>query len=168
MKRLPLAFSSLGLAAILLGGCTNTAASYPSLAIRDVERMTGTLTPAAPVQPGPAYVVPTGKIEDALAAARDAHARFRTAQPAALTLARSAAGAGVGSDAYSRALIALANLTALHSQTTSALADIDALEAEGAALFAPIDAVKAAQGEVVGLVSEQDAELDTVARAMTR
>ena len=155
-------------AILALPGCATAPDQFPSLAVREAERMSGTLTPAQPEPAAPTYSVPAGEVENALAMARGAHERFVAGQPATTRLINSASGLAMGTDTHSRALIALADLTTYHSETASALASLDRLEAQGAVLFAPIDAVKAAQAEVEAMIGQQDAALDQLARELDR
>ena len=163
-----LPFLSAGCAALLLGACGGAQKEYPSLAVRDAERMVGELTPVQGEPAAPTYSVPAAKVDEALASARNAHIRFLAARPGAVTLVQQASGLGIGDDTHSRALIALADLTTLHSETSSALADLDRLEAQGATLFAPLDAVRAAQGEVESLVLAQNQTLDSLASELSQ
>ena len=155
-----------GLAALLLTGCAASNDRYPSLAVRDAERVTGEFTPAYMDDPAPTYTTDRRRIGDALEQARTAHGQFTQAQPGVLGLARAASGRGNDSDARAQALSAMAELTTLRGQTVMALSDLDRLEAEAATLYADLSDIREAQVYVAGLVGEQDAALDSVARAM--
>ncbi len=161
----PFALSSL--AAVLLAGCAGSSDQYPSLAVRDAERAVGQFTPAssAEVDAGeaPAASPQTlGKLRDAVELARGAHQQFIAEQSDTRQLAQAAKGAGVESDLHSRALIAIAGLSALHSQTNLALSDLDQLEFIAGSTFAPVEDIKAAQTLVQLMIAEQDAVLDSL------
>lgn len=157
-----------GLVTATLSGCAGAVDRFPSLALRDAERATGQFTPPTSNDTAPSYLVSSAKIEDALIAAHASHQRFMAAQPTAASLAIKARGRGIGDDTHSRALIALADLTTLRSETAGALADLDRLEARGATLFAPTDAVESAQTEVEIMIENQNTALDTLVRELER
>lgn len=159
-----LLFAGLGTA--LMAGCASPEGKYPSLAIRDAERVSGAFTPAPPAQPEPTPLADRERIGDALERARDSHEKFLARQPGVGTLARSASGRGPESDRRAEALVALADLTVLRSETTIALADLDQLEVESATQFGATSDVRKAQEYVARLVSEQDAALESLERQM--
>lgn len=155
-------FALFGLACAALAGCAGDSDAYPSLAIRDAERVTGSLLPAS--QPAaPALSAQTiESIDTALLAARSMHARFLAARPQAAALVDAARGRGPESDNRAQALIAMADLTSLHSETAIALADLDRMEVEAATEFAPVEAIRSAQVQVKKLVSDQDLILEAL------
>jgi hypothetical protein len=150
-------------AAALLGACAGDSTRYPSLAIRDAERVTGTIAPATPDDTAAPAIASTQEIAALVASARASHRRFLAAQPGAAQLARSAAGRGIESEAHARALVSLADLTALRSQTAIALGDLDLIEAETGNSLAPVAEINAAQAEVAAFVNEEDAVLGALA-----
>lgn len=154
--------------AVLAAGCSSSSDQFPSLAVREAERLTGQFTPAQPGEPAPTYSVPSSQIDAALATARAAHQRFIAARPGAQASARGARGSAVGTSPHSLALIDLADLSTYHSETSIALAALDRLEAQAATLFAPTDAVKAAQAEVAALIGTQDETLESLDRELAR
>ena len=156
------------LAALLLAGCAGNSERYPSLAVRDAERISGTLTPA-PAPEAPATPVQTvEQIDDALGNAVASYQRFQAAQSDALALAQSASGSGSEEDVRARALIALADLTSIRSETALALADLDRLEIEAASEFAKLQDIHAAQARVERFVREQDAAIAAIDQALSR
>lgn len=174
--RKPLALRSLTPAlalAILTSGCT-TAANYPSLAVRDVERASGTASPAngepappeAPLPPASADLAT--RLDGLVAAAREAHRQFQSNRAAA---ERAVADAGdTGSDSWSTASVALARLESSRSSAMVALGDLDALfvdaRTEGALEETPaVRAITAARNQVDGWVS---AETDVITRLSVR
>ncbi len=90
------------------------------------------------------------------------HARFLDARPQAAALVDAARGSGPESDNRAKALIAMADLTSLHSETAITLAELDRMEVEAATEFASVDTIRSAQIEVKKLVSDQDLILDAL------
>lgn len=121
-------FSALA-AAVLLQGCAASTA-YPSLGIRDVERVQGSASPAVgtadavPVLP-PAGADLTTRLASLLDTARKAHAGFQSRQAGA-ERAVGAAGAS-GSDSWTAAQVALSDLQTARSGALISLAELDRL-----------------------------------------
>lgn len=141
----------------LIGACASPTRDYPSLAVRDAERVSGTLgTPAPP----PAPLAIPASVRDRAAtlegAARAAHADFLTAASELRAPIRAGQGNPVASEEWSAAQIALALLSGYRSETMVALADLDLIYAravdEGLAL-APISQ---ARTKVESMVADQD------------
>ncbi|QUL39207.1 hypothetical protein [Erythrobacter sp. JK5] len=133
MFRLSLAVAT----AAMLAGCAGDSGRYPSLAIRDAERISGQFTPTArAVEP----VAPVASARDLAAIVDRANASsraFANARPAASRAVTGARGTSIESDARARALVALADLSSLRSDTAIALGDLDLIAAESAVAFAP-------------------------------
>lgn len=141
----------------LVAACASPAADYPSLAVRDIERVSGTMevTPAPPLPAPPAATL--ASLDDLAATARAAHQRFLGAAPEARSLAASAAGAAQGSDSWARAQVAIADLEAQRSQAMIALADLDRIFVEAATSAQSTDSITAVRSEIDALVAQQDA-----------
>lgn len=161
LRTLPIAT----LAAVLLAGCAGSSDAYPSLAIREAERVSGEFTPATP-DTSPAPVASGEDISAILDQAKGAHRIFQAEQPGAQQLARAAAGAGIESAEYARALVALAQLTSLRGQTVIAMSNLDDLEVKAATGFAPTEGIRAAQAEIAMLVNEQTITIDSLAAVL--
>ncbi len=114
---------------LMLAGCAGSA-EYPSLAIRDVERVQGSATPAPdaadaiPALP-PASADLTTRLAGLVETARQSHTRFQSRQ-AATERAVAAAGA-TASDSWSSAQVALSDLQTSRSGALTALAELDQL-----------------------------------------
>ncbi|RJY10092.1 hypothetical protein [Aurantiacibacter aquimixticola] len=151
----------------LLAGCAAPDGEYPSLAIRDAERITGTIEPEPYVPPPPAPAV-LSRTEDLVDAARAAHGRFLAAVPEARRRANAAQGAGIGSEAWSVAQVAVAGLETHRGEVMISLADLDRLyvaaSSEGEAI-APIADDRAA---VATLAEEEDAVIAELLAAIGR
>ncbi|MBV7264653.1 hypothetical protein [Erythrobacter ani] len=161
MNRATPSFLMAAVAAATLAGCAGDSGRYPSLAVRDVERAMGQFTPAAvenaePIRP----VASAADLAQVTRRAQESHRRFQDARSGATRLVESARGLSIESNARQRALVALADLTTLRSDTTLAVGDLDLLKAEAATTFAPTEEIDAARAEVAALVDEQNSALD--------
>lgn len=146
-----------------LAACAAGSADYPSLAIRDAERVEGSFEPAAPAEAPPPPAPPSadllGRLSQLQAQASSAHRAFLEAAPGARRAVFAARGAAVESNAYADAQIALADLDSHRSRTAVALGDLDLLFAEATLAFelrAPIAEVRS---EVAALIAREDAVL---------
>lgn len=120
------------LPALLLCACA-ASGDYPSLAIRNAERVQGSATPAAGTTEAPPSLPPasadlTTRIASLLGTARKAHAGFQSRQ-AATERAVSGAG-GIATPAWSTAQVALSGLQTERSGVLTALAELDRLYAD--------------------------------------
>ncbi|MDE1467870.1 hypothetical protein OOZ52_09025 [Aurantiacibacter sp. D1-12] len=132
--------------AIPLAACASPAAEYPSLAMRDGERIVGEMetAPAAPyIAPSP----PPATVEEAVALAaqaRGVHGEFTAAEPGVRARIGAARGTFVGSETWSDAQVALTILESHHGRLTVMLADIDALYVD-----------TSSEGQAVALLAEE-------------
>ena len=135
---------------------------YPSLAIGDRGRVSGTFEPAAPQLPDlPATAgVDAASLTALLAEARSAHDAFLgEAQPARARVS-AARGAARDSDAWSRAQIAVATLESARSLTMVTLADLDRIMVDADMTGQSTAEIVAAQAQVDALVSEESQLID--------
>ncbi|MEZ5680041.1 MAG: hypothetical protein R3E14_01970 [Erythrobacter sp.] len=154
------------LLATLLAGCSSTGTEgYPSLAIRDVERVEGSFEPVSTQRLDvPAVEVDlTGGMEARLAAlvgqASEAHGQFKAAQPEAERIVAAAGDAAIGSDSWAAAQVALADLDSARSIAAIALGDLDIIQGAAEVQAEDTSAIDAAREQVVTLISEEDAVL---------
>jgi hypothetical protein len=148
----------------------STSGSYPSLALRDVERVSGSATaapgaaqddaaPAIPALP-PASADLVTRLDGLVKVAQASDRQFQASRTAA-ERAVAAAG-GIGTDSWSSASVALAKLESSRSSGMGALADLDVLYAD-ARDKAPLDespsatAIATARTQVADLLAAQDA-----------
>ena len=160
----PVHILTLAAAAIALTGCASDAGPYPSLSIREQERVTGVFDPIeaepyVPPAPGPETLGRLGKLH---ADAQAAHTRFlavaeRTRRPA--SAGRSAA---VGSEAWSVAQVALADLTAARSETLIPLADLDLLYIETQTAENDVTEILKIRSEVEAWAAEEDRVVESL------
>ncbi len=152
--------------ALLLPACAGDKDRYPSLAVRDVERSQTQFMPAAatnePIRP----VASSSDISTLVQQARTLHARFEAARQSTTRLVENAAGAGIESNSRQRAMIALADLSAIRGETAAPLGDLDLLQAEASTTFAPTQEIEDAQAVVAGIVREQDEALARLGRRL--
>lgn len=164
MKK-PVLFSALLLTALVASACSSTPADYPSLAIRDVERVGMTMaTPSAqnwtPPQLGQAKLADISKLVDQ---AQTAHGVFlETAQNARTTIA-AAEGLSAGSNNWSVAQIALAQLQSTRSDALIALADIDRIYVAASTAGEALGQITPAQAEVERLVEQENQVISELA-----
>lgn len=154
-NRLPILLVTAAVAA-----CAAPADEYPSLALRDAERVTGRFEPAPPPPPAPPAASVLAGLPQIVGDAREVDATFRAALPAARRRAAAARGAGVGSEAWSVAQIAIADLEARRSQAMIALADLDRLYVDAMTAAQDIDAIDAARTDVAAAVERQTATIE--------
>lgn len=142
---------------LLVAGCAKPGA-FPSLAIRDSERVSGTLE----VPPAPAYTPPplstatVATLDQLSTRVRDAHQRFLVAAGPARTTVGHAAGSSVGSDSWSDAQVALAGLEAIRSDAMIALADIDRIHVDTHVIGGDVAWTQQVRAEASALVAEED------------
>ncbi len=157
----------------LLGGCAQDGSRFPSLAIRDAERVSGTAQPVEPQEPAETDpVLPTG-LTDRLAAlgeqARESHATFLSRAARARSATSAAAGAPKASDRWAEAIVAFSDVESARSDTMFALAELDSMLANGAVTQADsgeeqgLLSIVATRAEVAELVAQEDAVLDELA-----
>jgi hypothetical protein len=101
----------------LLAACATAEEEYPSLAIRDAERVSGRFEPVAatPYVPPPTPAAVLGLLDQLAADAASAHRSFVAEAPAASRIIQAAGGAEFGSDAWAAASVALAGLESSRS-----------------------------------------------------
>lgn len=153
MNRLPVSL----IAAILLSACASTPGEYPSLARRPIERVTGVMAaPPAPPAPAPVDPAVARQLDSLLDRVRAANAKFESREGRVRKVVSAAAGAAKASEAWSVAMVALADLDAARSEGMVALADIDAIYAASRIEGAPAMEAKAARDAANVLIAAQD------------
>lgn len=150
-------------AALSLGACASDTTNYPSLARRPAERIAA----QPPKAPAPATTIPAdaalpARLAKLVDEARAAHARFGDRRPMAERAIAAGGGAAMGSEGWSIASVALADLESARSEAMVPLADLDQLLA--AKLVADGSngdsgdgaAIAAARLQVSQLIAEED------------
>ncbi|WP_132390408.1 hypothetical protein [Novosphingobium sp. PhB165] len=154
-RLLPL-FLATGLAAC------SSAGTYPSLAIRPVERATPVVQnpSATPVPLPPPSADTVTRINGLLASAREADSQFAARRTAA-ERAVSAAGSSTGSDSWLSAQVAVSALQASRDPSIAALAELDTMfatarDASPNEESPTTKSIAAARDEVQASVTAQD------------
>ena len=141
---------------VSLGACATPDEGYPSLAVRDGERVTGSIAAPEP-QPLPAPPAATlDAIDSLLAQARQAHADFQRVA----NRVRPATGSG---DRATRD-IAIGEMMSARSATIVPLAEFDRIYAAAAAEGQDVTAIGEARAQVEALVAMEDAAIDAAIR----
>lgn len=154
--------SAVALLSSILGACAGASDKYPSLAIRDAERVSGQFEPVSSVEPVELPIrslAPDTSISALVQQANTTHQTFAARVSSARPLAARASGAGRDSDVRGQAIVALSDLSSLRSQTEIALADLDLLIAERTNRLQSADDALVAHAQVLALVQEQDRTL---------
>jgi hypothetical protein len=152
----------------LAAACSTPDGEYPSLAIRDAERVSGTFepTPPTPYVPPPTPAAVLGRLEQLAADAASAHRAFVAEAPAARSVIGAASGAEFGSDGWARASVALAGLESARSKAMIALADLDRLMVDAAVTGGELDRIVSVRNTVTAQVEEQNATIEGLARSL--
>jgi len=147
-----------------LGACATPSEEYPSLALRDAERVEGTLQPAAPAPyvPPPTPAAVLGRLEQLGAEAASAHQAFLAEAPQVRSAVAAARGAEPGAESWARAQVALAGLESSRSKAMIALADLDRLYVDAAVEGEELDRIGAVRDRVAAQVGEQDATIGSL------
>lgn len=159
-----LAIPALALAA----GCASTTGDYPTLDMREGERVSGTL--AAPVAAAPTPPAPPAPVNERATAlaeqARAAHAAFLETAGAVRAPIAQSAGAAPGSDAWSAAQLALAELSTNRSEVMVALAELDLLYLQAANAGQALGPIGETRAGVEALVADEDRLLDALSASV--
>lgn len=152
-------------APLVLAACSGVGSGYPSLAIRDIERVSGSALPApaeseAPSAP-PVSEALDQRIARLVAQARSAHESFQSRAGSASRIVAAARGTRPPADRWIDSQIALADLQALRSTSMIALADLDQLFAEDRLAFSDelspsAEALNRARQQIGAWVEEED------------
>lgn len=151
-----------------LAACASPGEEYPSLALREAERATGSFEPAPPepyVPPPPPAAV-LDRLDALAAEAARAHRAFLAEAPAARRAVAAAGNADVGSDGWARASVAVADLESARSQAMIALADLDRLMVDAATEGEALDRIAAVRDAVIAQVDEQNATIEGLLRSL--
>lgn len=149
-------------ASLVLTACATDEGSYPSLAKRPQERITATWPPPPP--PPPPAPAPLGqpvldRVDLLVAEARSADAGFKGKEARARSLVAAAAGAPLGSEAWSVASVAVAELEVARAKTLLPLSELDRLYADARNEGRDTGPIETARATVLGTVAAQDSIL---------
>jgi len=153
----------------LLAGCATSAGEYPSLGIREAERVAGTLQPAPPAYvPPPPSAAALGQVDTLARQAEEAHQAFVAEAPRSSATVEAARGTSVGSESWARAEVALASLISARSRTMEPLADLDRLLVDAAVEGQDLARIAAARDAVEAHVAAEDAAIDRLQQMIAR
>lgn len=159
--------AALPLLLLSLAACqTADDGEYPSLAIRDAERVTGTLQPAVPYVPPPTPPAVSDRLAQLAGEVASAHSLFEREAPAARNAVNAARGSGLGSDAWSVAQVALAGLESARSRAMIALADLDRLYVAAATEGGELTRIAAARDAAIAQVEAENATISSMLGAL--
>jgi len=149
------------LAAIgLLGACAGGSDRYPSLSLRDFERVQGSYaapdSAAAVLRPAPLGVTQVEEIGKALEEASARHTRFLAHAETARPIVADAAGTGPEDKRWGLAQVEIAELDSRRAGTAALLADLDQLYADTSLSFTERDQVAQANAQLEGIVAAED------------
>ena len=145
-----------------LAACASDSSRYPSLDIRPGERVSGTFEPVEPDAPAPLPVASADlltRIGELRTEAMAAHEDFLAAAPQARNAAIAASGSAIGSDAWSSAQVALANLDSARSRAAVPLGELDILFVEATVENEARSQIDAVRDAVIAMLLEEDALL---------
>ncbi|NVE94509.1 hypothetical protein [Altererythrobacter lutimaris] len=149
--------------ALLLTGCAGASDRYPSLATRDIERVSGTFEPVAAsdaqLTPALAPANQAEQLQSLVAQAATAHAAFMTAVPGTRAAIARIGAKEPGDKSWTDAQIALAELDSQRSRAAIALGDLDLLYANASVDFVEREAIAEARANVLASVHQEDAIL---------
>ncbi len=157
-----------------VSACAGSGDRYPSLEIRDVERVQGSFDPAdagesalpTPVAAPSADTVQ--RLSDLTASASAIHAEFERAVPQTSRIVSTAGRASVASDSWASAQVALSDLELIRSRAAVTLADIESVYVDARLEAQQLDTITAARNQVLGLIAEEDAVLARLRGQMLR
>jgi hypothetical protein len=152
----------------LLAACATPADQYPSLALRDAERATGTLQAAEPEPyvPPPTPAATLDRLQQLTAQAASANQTFLAAAPETRRAVAAARGIEPGGEAWARAQVELAGLGAARSEAMIALADLDRIYVDAAVNGEALDRIAPARDSVASQVEQQDATMAELGAAL--
>lgn len=158
-QRLPLVLAASALS-LALAACAGSSDRYPSLAIREVERVEGTFRP---VTPEPEFLAPAqapagqkAQLESLVAQASAAHRQFLAAAPVTRDLILAIGEHGPEDNSWASAQVALADLDSHRSSAAIALADLDLLYATASTDFVERQEIDAARDQVIDWIRQED------------
>ncbi|MEP2234445.1 MAG: hypothetical protein ABJM58_14635 [Alteripontixanthobacter sp.] len=152
-----------------LSACAAAPDRYPSLAIRDVERVEGRFTPAPAAEPpAPASPQQVQTLAQLREQARTAHGRFLAAAPGAQRLITAARGSSDTSNIFIEAQVALSALESLRSETAIALGEADSLYIVAATEGRVNEPLEQTRAIIVDLVADEDTALAALRGQMGR
>lgn len=161
----------LACAAMALSACATDEGTYPSLAKRPGERITATWPPAPPPPEAPLPPLDSAavnRLDLLLAQVRSADARFHAKEGRARTLVAAAGRAPMGSEAWSVATVAIAELEAARAQAMVAMSELDSLYVSARTEGRDVTQIDATRNQALAIITQQDLVLDSLKGRLDR
>lgn len=158
-------------ASLALAACASDEGAYPSLGKRPAERITATWPPPPPAPPPPSAPLDpavAARLGELVATAQGADATFQRRVARTRSVVGTARGAAMGSESWSVATIAVAELESARAQAMVAMAELDSLYAEARTTGRDVAPITAARDQVTALIAGEDATLDSLKGALAR
>jgi len=161
----------LATATLALGACTTKEGTYPSLVKRPAERITATWPPAPP--PPPPAPVPldpatVSRLDGLLAQVSAADSQFSKKIARTRSVVGAARNAPMGSEAWSVASIAIAELESARAEAMVAMAQIDSIYADARTEGRDVTEIEVTRQKALGIIGAQDGVLDSLKGALER
>ncbi|MFN3516064.1 MAG: hypothetical protein ACK4YM_02770 [Novosphingobium sp.] len=156
---------------LMLSACAAGDGPYPSLAKRPQERITATWPPPPPPPPpapAPLEAATLERIDLLLAQARSADAGFRAREHRTRRLVAAAARAPMGSEAWSLASVAVAELEVARAKTLLPISELDKLYADARTQGRDTVPIETARASLTAIVAAQDRVLDSLRGKLER
>ncbi|MBO9497928.1 MAG: hypothetical protein J7496_02675 [Novosphingobium sp.] len=153
---------AIAVAALALPACAKDKQEYPSLSIRDAERVKGSFEPAPanPFVPTPPPSETLGQVARLRADAQAAHTHF-LAVADQIRAAAAGRNAEVGSDSWATAQVALAGLATARSATMAPLAELDTLYVSAQNDGEDVSELEQARSEIGGWIAAENKIVDS-------
>lgn len=161
----------LATAILALGACTTKEGTYPSLVKRPAERITATWPPAPP--PPPPAPVPlddttVSRLDGLLAQVTAADSRFAKKIARARSVVTAARKAPMGTEAWSVASVAIAELESARAEAMVAMVQLDSLYADARTEGRDVTGIETTRQQALGIIAAQDGVLDSLKGALER
>jgi hypothetical protein len=152
------------IACVFTSACAGGSDRYPSLNIRDFERVQGQFAVAAPARevllPSPAPVEQVSQLQEAVDQAQQRHSEFVMTAESVRGLIAAAGGTGPDNNGWSLAQSAYADLDSRRGATAILLSELDQMYTSATLSFTEREQIDQARNRVSALVAAEDALLD--------
>lgn len=158
-------------AALALNACATDEGTYPSLAKRPGERITATWPPAPPppeAPPAPLDPAALNRLDRLLAQVRSADARFHAKVGRARSVVANAGRAPMGSEAWSVATVAVAELEAARAEAMVAMSQLDSLYVTARTEGRDVSQIDTARNQALAIIAAEDRVLDSLKGKLDR
>lgn len=161
----------LACTAMALSACATDEGTYPSLAKRPGERITATWPPAPPppeAPPPPLDPAAANRLDVLLSRIRGADARFQAKEGRARSLVAAAGRSPMGSEAWSVATVAIAELEGARAEAMVAMSELDSLYVSARTEGRDVTQIDATRNQALAIIGQQDRVLDSLKGKLDR